>query len=281
MIALPVALESRDNGTPKYNHQRKARAGMSRFEQFIEKVTGGELLASIIAAAIMLVIIMLVSHLLTRWLRHRMKSGGHAMPSGTIVINIMRIIVWGCGICIILDSCFDVNMTGVIAALGVGGIALSLGFQDTLSNLIGGVQVSFMRIVSPGDNIQVGSNTGVVQDVTWRHTTIKNRLGETVIIPNSVISKNAVMHLAAPEQVTVQFVATTAEDLDLVAARTAVAARNALAGIAELEGEPVVVYTELLEEGAKGKVVVTIADSSKAVAAADAIMKAITPILRA
>ncbi len=281
MIALPGAPESRDNGTPKYNHQRKARAGMSRFEQFIEKVTGGELLASIIAAAIMLVIIMLVSHLLTRWLRHRMKSGGHAMPSGTIVINIMRIIVWGCGICIILDSCFDVNMTGVIAALGVGGIALSLGFQDTLSNLIGGVQVSFMRIVSPGDNIQVGSNTGVVQDVTWRHTTIKNRLGETVIIPNSVISKNAVMHLAAPEQVTVQFVASTAEDLDLVAARTAVAARNALAGIAELEGEPVVVYTELLEEGAKGKVVVNITDSSKAVAAADAIMKAITPILRA
>ena len=37
--------------------------------------------------------------------------------------------------------------------------------------------------MKPGDNIQVGTNKGVVQDVTWRHATIKNRNGETVIIP--------------------------------------------------------------------------------------------------
>ncbi len=280
MIALPAVRVSRDNGSSKDNHQQKAQVGMARFEAFIDKVTGGELLGSIIAAAIMLVIIAFISHLLTRWLRHLMNRDGHSLPSGTIVINIMRIVVWGVGICIILDTCFDVNMTGVIAALGVGGIALSLGFQDTLSNLIGGVQVSFMHIVAPGDNIEVGSNSGVVQDVTWRHTTIKNNLGEVVVIPNSVISKNAVKRLAAPECVTVRFVATTTEDLDLAAARTAVAARKAVSGITQLEGEPQVVFSELLEEGAKGKVVVNIADASKANDVADAIMKVITPILR-
>ena len=44
-------------------------------------------------------------------------------------------------------------------ALGIGGIAISLGFQDTLSNLIGGLQVSLLRIIKPGDNIEVGSST--------------------------------------------------------------------------------------------------------------------------
>ena len=67
-------------------------------------------------------------------------------------------------------------MTAVVAALGVGGIALSLGLQDTLSNLIGGVLITFMRIVTPGDNIQVGAHKGVVQDINWRQTRIKNRL---------------------------------------------------------------------------------------------------------
>ena len=58
----------------------------------------------------------------------------------------------------------------------------SLGFQDTLSNLIGGLQVSLLRIIKPGDNIEVGSATGVVKDITWRHTTIRNGAGEEVLL---------------------------------------------------------------------------------------------------
>ena len=77
---------------------------------------------------------------------------------------------------IILDACFNIDASALITALGVGGIAVSLGFQDTLSNLIGGLQMTFMGIIKPGDNIEVGSEKGVVQDITWRHTTIKDNL---------------------------------------------------------------------------------------------------------
>ncbi len=146
-----------------------------------------------------------------------MRRDDNSIPQSSIFVNIARGIIWGIGICLVLDSCFNVNMSALIAALGVGGIALSLGFQDTLSNLIGGVQISFMRIVKPGDNIQVGNNKGVVQDVTWRHATIKNRNGETVIIPNSVISKNAVVHLPPPERVSVPFLASSSANLDSMA----------------------------------------------------------------
>ncbi|MFR3452353.1 MAG: mechanosensitive ion channel domain-containing protein [Collinsella sp.] len=60
----------------------------------------------------------------------------------------------------------------MVTGLGVVGIAVSLGFQDTLSNLIGGLTVSVSRTVEPGDNIRMGPSgvTGVVQDVTWRAT---------------------------------------------------------------------------------------------------------------
>ena len=87
-------------------------------------------------------------------------------------MNIVRGAVWFLGICIMLSTCFNVNVSAAITALGIGGIAISLGFQDTISNLIGGLQVSLMRIVKPGDNIEVGSSSGVVKDVTWRHTSL-------------------------------------------------------------------------------------------------------------
>ena len=53
-----------------------------------------------------------------------------------------------------LSTCYGVDVSAAITALGIGGIAISLGFQDTIANLIGGLQVSLLRIIKPGDNIE-------------------------------------------------------------------------------------------------------------------------------
>lgn len=209
-----------------------------------------------------------------------MRRDDNSIPQSSIFVNIARGIIWGIGICLVLDSCFNVNMSALIAALGVGGIALSLGFQDTLSNLIGGVQISFMRIVKPGDNIQVGNNKGVVQDVTWRHATIKNRNGETVIIPNSVISKNAVVHLPPPERVSVPFLASSSANLDSMAEQVASIARTTALEYAGIVEEPNVIFTEVTAEGIVGKVLLEIDDAAQATPVSDAITRAIAPLVR-
>lgn len=256
---------------------------MTDFENFVSNITGGDLLAKTIVALVIVGVIAFVSHLLVRWLRHIMQRDDTSIPQSSIFINIVRGIVWGLGGCFVLDTCFNVNMSALIAALGVGGIALSLGFQDTLSNLIGGVQISFMKIVQPGDNIAIGSNKGVVQDVAWRHATIKNRLGETVIIPNSVISKNAVVHLPPPERVTVPFICTapcaTTEDLDAIAEKVEKAAHATALEFAGIVEEPTVLFTEVGEEGLVGKVIVEIDDASRATPTSDAITRAIAPLV--
>ena len=108
---------------------------MSGFENFITNVTGGDLLGKIIVAIVLVCLIGLVSHMLVKWLRHIMQRDDTSIPQSSIFINIVRGIVWGLGGCFVLDTCFNVNMSALIAALGVGGIALSLGFQDTLSRL--------------------------------------------------------------------------------------------------------------------------------------------------
>ena len=80
-----------------------------------------------------------------------------------------------------------------------------------------------LRIIKPGDNIEVGSSTGVVKDITWRHTTIRNGAGEEVLIPNSIISKTALTHLPPTNQVSLAIVVTTeGQHLDEVAEAIAV-----------------------------------------------------------
>lgn len=253
---------------------------MDVFEQTIANITGGDFVAKIIAAIIIFVVVGCISHFVVKWLRHIMRRDDNSIPQSSIFVNIARGIIWGIGICLVLDSCFNVNMSALIAALGVGGIALSLGFQDTLSNLIGGVQISFMRIVKPGDNIQVGNNKGVVQDVTWRHATIKNRNGETVIIPNSVISKNAVVHLPPPERVSVPFLASSSANLDSMAEQVASIARTTALKYAGIVEEPNVIFTEVTAEGIVGKVLLEIDDAAQATPVSDAITRAIAPLVR-
>lgn len=253
---------------------------MDVFEQTIANITGGDFVAKIIAAILIFVVVGCISHFVVKWLRHIMRRDDNSIPQSSIFVNIARGIIWGIGICLVLDSCFNVNMSALIAALGVGGIALSLGFQDTLSNLIGGVQISFMRIVKPGDNIQVGNNKGVVQDVTWRHATIKNRNGETVIIPNSVISKNAVVHLPPPERVSVPFLASSSANLDSMAEQVASIARTTALEYAGIVEEPNVIFTEVTAEGIVGKVLLEIDDAAQATPVSDAITRAIAPLVR-
>lgn len=253
----------------------------TEIEQSIADLTGGGMLGKLVVAAVILVGVGIVSHLVVRWVRHLMRRDENVLPQSTFFVNVVRAIVWGLGISLVLDAVFNVNVSALIAALGVGSLAISLGFQDTLQNLIGGTQISFMRIVQPGDNIQVGSNTGVVQDVTWRHATIKNRLGETVIIPNSVLSKNAVVQLPPPERVVVKFVTNTNRDLDDVAEELVAAANITALEFAGVVEEPKVLFTEIAEEGIVGKVIVVIDDASQATPVSDAITRAIAPIVRA
>ena len=156
------------------------------------------------------------------------------LPSSSIFINLVRIIVWVIGICCVLSMCFNVNISAMVTGLGVVGIAVSLGFQDTLSNLIGGLTVSVSRTVEPGDNIRMGPSgvTGVVQDVTWRYTSIKDSSGTITNIPNSLMTSTAVCKLSPLNEISIPLVVTTnSERLTATAHHIEDAAEKAVARV--------------------------------------------------
>lgn len=255
---------------------------MDQFFQHIQNVVRADWFNTALSVLVILAITALAARIVARFLSHLLHFNEQKnLPSSSIFINIGRASVWFLGVCIMLSTCFNVNVSAAIAALGVGGIAISLGFQDTISNLIGGLQVSLMRIVKRGDNIQVGTSTGVIKDITWRHTTIKNSLGQEIIIPNSIINKTALVHLPPTNQVSVPFVvATDGCRLDEVASAIECSAAKAAEGVGKLSKSPAVSFSEIGDAGFKGSVVFRMADSRDGGMASDAVVRAIAPLTR-
>lgn len=253
---------------------------MQKFENAITQLTGNEWLATIITAAVIIAITAAVTHVLSKFLR-RVLCYADELPSSSIFVNIGRAAVWIIGGSVLLSTCFGVDVSAAVTALGIGGIAISLGFQDTISNLIGGLAVSLLRVVQPGDNISVGGSTGVVKDVTWRHTTIVNSAGETAVVPNSTINKTSLVHLPPTTKVAIPLVvAGTGEDIDERASKIEAAAAAAVEEVSHVVQPPHLWFDRAIDAGFSGSLIFHIEDGSCATKAKDVALRAVAPFTR-
>jgi small-conductance mechanosensitive channel len=106
----------------------------------------------------------------------------------SIITNLTRIAVFCLGIVAIMQT-LNISVTPVLTALGVGGIAVALAMQDTLSNLFAGIFVIASKKVRIGDYVKLQSGEeGFVEDINWRTTTIGETSSTTVVVPNSKLS---------------------------------------------------------------------------------------------
>ena len=102
---------------------------------------------------------------------------------------------------LMLLSLYNINVTALVAALGVGGLAISLAAQDTLSNVIAGIMIMFDQPFRVGDRIEIqGLGTwGDVVDIGLRSTRIRTRDNRLVIIPNNSISTDQIVNYSYPD----------------------------------------------------------------------------------
>jgi len=107
-----------------------------------------------------------------------------------------------------LLSLYGINVNALIAALGIGGLAISLAAQDTLSNIISGVMIMLDQPFRVGDRIEIqGLGTwGDVVEIGLRTTRVRTRDNRLVIVPNNRISTDQVINYTFPDpQYRVQF----------------------------------------------------------------------------
>ena len=129
------------------------------------------------------------------------KRTGGAFISTSIFTNITRILIFIIGILIILQY-LGISTVHILTVLGVGGLAVALALQDTLSNLFAGIQVIASGQLRPGHYLRLSSGEeGHVADITWRYTTIISLQNNTIIVPNSKLASTIVTDFNIPDEV--------------------------------------------------------------------------------
>lgn len=101
---------------------------------------------------------------------------------------------------ILIAGVWGVDLSAALTALGVTSLVISFALQDTLSGLASGVLLLTDQPFKPGDWIRFGDGSeGVVVDVNWRTSRIRDRNGDTTVIPNSQLAASPIVNFSAPE----------------------------------------------------------------------------------
>lgn len=112
-----------------------------------------------------------------------------------------------------------VDVTGIFATSAVAAAAAGLALQDMLTNIAGGVALELERSIKPGDFIRCGEHEGWVEHVRLRHTAITSPDGETIVLPNSQLTRSTVVIRSATHRHFIPFAMPYEHDPhDLVAA---------------------------------------------------------------
>lgn len=123
-----------------------------------------------------------------------------ALPLTSLTQNLAKGSILVIGFLMVLNS-LGVSITPVLTALGVGGLAVALALQDTLSNLFSGIYVTAARQVRVGDYVKLDSGEeGYVADITWRSTRIRTLSNNLIIVPNTKVAQAIVTNYDLPSQ---------------------------------------------------------------------------------
>ncbi|UCG39022.1 MAG: mechanosensitive ion channel family protein, partial [bacterium] len=127
------------------------------------------------------------------------KRGKGDTPTISLFTNVIKLTVYVLGFLVILQS-LGISITPVLTALGVGGLAVALALQDTLSNLFAGFQIIASGQIRAGNYVHLETGEeGYVTDVTWRNTTIRAIPNNMVIVPNSKLAGTIITNYHQPE----------------------------------------------------------------------------------
>lgn len=122
----------------------------------------------------------------------------HAMPVTSVTRHITKIIIVILGLLMILHG-MGISIAPLLTALGVGGLAVALALQDTLSNLFAGFYLTMARQIQVGDYIKLDSSQeGYVQDIGWRSTQLLMLPNNMVFVPNKKLGEAIITNYDRP-----------------------------------------------------------------------------------
>lgn len=122
---------------------------------------------------------------LVRLLRDRISEDADGKTVLRMAGWMARVVLWTLVLLLILDNIPGVSITGLIASLGVAGIAVGLALQNVLGDLFAAMSIVLDRPFAVGDYIVVGDLMGVVENIGLKSTRVRSLWGELLVFSNS------------------------------------------------------------------------------------------------
>ncbi|MBU2589931.1 MAG: mechanosensitive ion channel family protein [Nanoarchaeota archaeon] len=106
-----------------------------------------------------------------------------------LVIGLLFILkIWG------------IDITGLLAGLGIAGIVIGFALKDSLSNVFGGISLILDKNIKRGDRIKIeNGEIGTIEDIGIRSTKLLTFDNELIIIPNGILSNSRIQNYVLPE----------------------------------------------------------------------------------
>jgi small-conductance mechanosensitive channel len=170
----------------------------------VRNLNPGQHVLKISEDGLMIVMILCVTAVIARVIvtlisTYTQKTKG-AIPYTSIMENVTRIIIFGIGALVAFDS-LGISITPILTALGVGGVAVALALQSTLSNLFSGVFILASGQMKPGHFIKLDSGEeGYVVDMTWRSTLLRTLSNNMIEVPNSKLASSVITNFDLPQE---------------------------------------------------------------------------------
>ncbi len=165
-------------------------------------VSLNEAVHTVITKAVYIVLVLSITWTVARLSGELFKQtmGLPERAASTTIFNvIVRVGIWAVGIMVVLPT-LGISITPILTALGVGGLAVALALQDTLSNLFSGIQILLSGQIKVGDYIRLDSSEeGYVTDINWRNTTIRQLPNNLIVVPNRKLAEVVATNYNLPE----------------------------------------------------------------------------------
>ena len=110
---------------------------------------------------------------------------------GNFILTILKILIVGVGLGAMLQV-WGINITALVASLGIGGLAFALAAKDAASNLFGSFSLLADKSIRIGEWIKVNGVEGTVEDIGMRTTKIRSFGKSLITVPNQIVANNPI-----------------------------------------------------------------------------------------
>ncbi len=133
----------------------------------------------------------LIDFFAQRFIEKDENGDGQVDPNSAMASNLVtlmaKIVLWSLGLLFVLSN-LGIEITSLIAGLGIGGVAIAFALQGILSDLFASFSIYFDKPFRIGDYIVVGDNDGVVERIGIKTTRLRTLQGEELVVSNNELT---------------------------------------------------------------------------------------------